>query len=60
MFSRLAPDQNLDLIALAELAKRRGDPAILVGQLDKLQHMRCHARLPSPLVTGCATFNCNF
>ena len=59
LFPRLAPDQNLDLIALAELAKRLGDPAILVRQLDKLQHMRGHGRLPSKLYIGYAIPNCN-
>src|SRR6267378_6844382 len=42
VLARLAADLDLDMIALAELVERLGRPALLVRELDELQHMGGH------------------
>src|SRR6266702_5015020 len=45
--ARLAADLDLDMIALAELVERLGRLALLVRELNELQHMGGHGRFPS-------------
>jgi len=42
ILARLAADPDLDLIALAELAKGLGRFAVLVREFDELQHVGRH------------------
>ena len=44
--ARLAADPNLDLIAFGELVEDLGHLAVLVRELDELQYMRGHGRVP--------------
>jgi hypothetical protein len=46
IFPRLAPDPDLHLIAFAKLAERPGGLAVLVRELDELQHMGGHGSVP--------------
>ncbi len=60
LFSRLAPNPDLNLIALANRAQRLGCLAVLVRELDEMQHMGGHGQLlPQPPIIGLGLFNCN-
>src|SRR6266852_7148597 len=50
VLARLAVDLDLDMIALAELAQRLGRLALLIRELDELQHVGGHSRFLSSLI----------
>lgn len=57
VLARLAPDPDFYLIALAELVEGFGRLAVLIRELDKLQHMGSHGRFPLGLNTRSSTSN---
>src|SRR5947207_9254329 len=59
ILARLASDPDLNLIALAELAKGLGRLAIPVREFDELQHMGGHGRFLSKPNIGLRGPNCN-